>query len=230
MKENKIESKTENIYTALLKVQESGWLVKKDSSNPFFKSKYADLEAVSHACRALLNKAGIVVIQLPLTLDNKAGCKTLLVHSESGTTIENELLLPLAKNDPQAAGSCITYARRYSLASIIGLVASEEDDDGNAASGKTTETKPQAKPALPPKVYIKDDEVPEYDIFTPYEIGTVPRFGYDVSEASNPKLAQIMTYLKDMRNNTYIYYDKIQHLVFSDSQLPKLANYQMDLT
>lgn len=131
--------KEENIYTALLRFQtENKWLVVKDSNNPFFKSKYASLEAVHFTCRDKLKDCGIVVIQQAITSEHGAGCKTILVHANSGTSIESELILPYAaKIDPQAAGSCIRYARRYSLEAMLGLVAADEDDDANYASGNT---------------------------------------------------------------------------------------------
>lgn len=105
----------------------------KDANNPFFKSKYADLNSVWNACRDLLGKHGLAVIQgNSVGLDGTVIVETILTHS-SGQWIQSELALPLAKTDPQGVGSAITYGRRYGLAAIIGIVA-DEDDDGNAAS------------------------------------------------------------------------------------------------
>lgn len=105
----------------------------KDSSNPHFKSKYADLASVWDACRDALQANGLAVTQLPFSEDGlKVGVVTILTH-KSGQWIAGKLVLSPVKTDPQAAGSAITYARRYGLAAIVGVVA--DDDDGNAASG-----------------------------------------------------------------------------------------------
>jgi hypothetical protein len=149
-----MEKKVSNIYTALLEVQAGAWLVKKTSDNPFYKSTYADLAAVSQTCREAMTKAGLVVIQLPIVNEHGAGCLTRIVHAETQEAIENELVLPLgAKRDAQAVGSCITYARRYSLGALIGIVAQDEDDDGNNAvkSGPGAEKPKQTKKATTTK-------------------------------------------------------------------------------
>lgn len=113
----------------------------KDSDNPFFKSKYADLNAVWDSSRELLAKNGLAVIQgNSVGMDNTVIVETILSH-ESGEWIQSELCLPLAKHDPQGVGSAVTYGRRYGLAAIVGIV-SDVDDDGNHASGKV-----QPKPA-----------------------------------------------------------------------------------
>lgn len=113
----------------------------KDSDNPFFKSKYADLASVSDACRNELASNGLAVTQLPEMKDGKLVLSYVLMHS-SGEWICGELEMNPVKNDPQGIGSAITYARRYTLAGIAGIAT--EDDDGNAASGK--DGKDKAKP------------------------------------------------------------------------------------
>ena len=107
--------------------------VLKDASNPFFKSKYADLAGVIESTSEALSKNGLVVIQSPRLKENRISVTTLLAHS-SGQWLRDELELPLAKFDAQGAGSAITYARRYAYQAIVGVAA--EDDDGNAASQK----------------------------------------------------------------------------------------------
>lgn len=106
----------------------------KDSQNPFFKSSYADLAACWDACRGPLSKNGLAVIQT--TLEGSEGIRlaTTLAH-KSGQWIRGVLPMKPVKSDPQGIGSCLTYARRYALASIVGLA--QIDDDGNGASGKT---------------------------------------------------------------------------------------------
>lgn len=126
----------------------------KDTDNPFYRSKYADLAGVWDACRAPLAKNGLSVIQVSMFEDNKVGVITRLAHS-SGEWIEGKLLLPLAKQDAQGYGSAITYARRYSLASIVGVAT--EDDDGNGASGKQVED----RQAPPPRQQQRQQEAPQ---------------------------------------------------------------------
>lgn len=129
-----------------------------DKDNLYFKSKYATLTNIVDSARALLSKYGLSVSQLTT---GDGGVTTLLLHT-SGQFIGDTLTLRPSKDDPQGHGSAITYARRYSYASILGIV-SDEDDDGNAASNaKPTVSQPQSK-SLPAngnvmsgKQYVKD--------------------------------------------------------------------------
>lgn len=125
----------------------------KDASNPFFKSKYADLSSVWDACHGPLNANGICIIQLPAS-DPKnpdvVTVTTVLGHS-SGQWISCSLSLRPTKADAQGMGSAISYARRYTMAAITG-VSYIEDDDGNAASKPTNKpaTKQPVIPNAPP--------------------------------------------------------------------------------
>ncbi|MYZ41387.1 ERF family protein [Schauerella aestuarii] len=121
------------IAPALLAAQKAIEFAKKDSNNPHFKSKYADLSAVVEAVKPALNAAGIVYIQTASPSDDgKLHLTTTLMH-ESGEWIGDTLVMPLPKQDPQGYGSALTYGRRYALAAITGVY--QDDDDGNAASG-----------------------------------------------------------------------------------------------
>jgi len=109
----------------------------KDADNPFFKSKYADLNSVWDSCRQPLAANGLSVVQgNSVGLDGTVIVETMLLHS-SGEWIQSELALPLAKHDPQGVGSAVTYGRRYGLAAMVGIVA-DVDDDGNHASGRVS--------------------------------------------------------------------------------------------
>lgn len=120
------------IAAALIKAQKQMGSAKKDSNNPFFKSKYADLNAIREACLPILNENGIVVLQPIVHENGKNFVKTMLLH-ESGESIEGMTEIVYSKqNDAQAQGSGITYARRYGLQSLVNVGA--EDDDGNKAS------------------------------------------------------------------------------------------------
>lgn len=130
--ENQSQSITK-IATAMVKVQKIITNAKKDRENPFFKSQYADLNAVWEACRKPLTDNGLSVIQTSEPTDGSMiALRTTLLH-ESGEYLSGVLCLKPTKADPQQLGSAMTYARRYALSAIVGI-CSEDDDDGNAAS------------------------------------------------------------------------------------------------
>jgi hypothetical protein len=130
---NKSESIKE-LATALAKAQGQMSAAKKDESNPFFKSKYADLASVVDAIKKPLADNGLSYSQMTDVQDDGVYVETILMHS-SGEWIMGRLKMPVTKpNDPQALGSAMTYCRRFSLQSACGVPSS--DDDGNAATGK----------------------------------------------------------------------------------------------
>ena len=106
----------------------------KDSSNPFFKSKYADLASCWDACRKQLSSNGLAVIQTTAMHGETVIVQTMLVHS-SGQWVRGVLPVKTKDDGPQAQGSGITYARRYALAAMVGLA--QIDDDAEAAQGRT---------------------------------------------------------------------------------------------
>ena len=119
------------IYHALAAAQMEMGPALKDSTNPAFKSKYADLASVMAACLPALNKHGICVLQPICDEDGKRYVKTILAH-ETGDQVECRVELIVGKNDMQGYGSAVTYARRYGLMAMAGIAP--EDDDGNAAA------------------------------------------------------------------------------------------------
>lgn len=143
------------LATAMAAVQAEIKAVSRDSTNPFFKSKYAGLEAVLDALFAVLPKNGLSIIQTAQADDHGCYLETLLLHS-SGQWISGMQPLKPVKDDPQGMGSAITYARRYGAAAICGLA--QEDDDGNDASGNK---KPDKKPPEPPKQELTPLQVQE---------------------------------------------------------------------
>ena len=119
------------IFQALAAAQAQMGKAIKDSVNPAFRSKYADLSSVMDACLPALNANGIAVYQP--TIDDDAGrfVETIFAH-ESGETLKCRVPLIVQKNDMQGYGSAVTYARRYGLMCMAGIAP--EDDDGNAAA------------------------------------------------------------------------------------------------
>lgn len=119
----------------------------KDKTNPHFKTAYADLASVWEACRDALSKHGLSVLQ-PVRADGPTVTVTTLLMHGSGEWIDEDLSMTAQQNTPQGLGSCITYARRYALASMVGVAP--EDDDGNAASQlQSSGPKAVAKPQEP---------------------------------------------------------------------------------
>ena len=102
----------------------------KDAKNPFFKSTYASLQNIQDAIREPLIESGLTVCQFP---ESEYGLTTILAH-ESGEWICCTYYMQPVKNDPQGIGSCITYQKRYALASALNLSISDPDDDGNYAT------------------------------------------------------------------------------------------------
>lgn len=112
----------------------------KDTTNPFFKSKYCALPTILDAIQLPLAESGLSFVQFP---DGDNQLTTILMHSESGEYLQATYSMHPTKTDPQGIGSAITYARRYALGAILGLNI-DEDDDGNAASKPTEQVKETA--------------------------------------------------------------------------------------
>lgn len=165
-----------NIGAALLKaqieIQQTD--VKKAGENPHFKSSYAELPDVIDAVIPVLNKNGIVVVQLPTDVGqpNVLALTTLLLHAESGESVSGTAVTPLGKEDPQGYMAAITYLRRGSLMSALGLKA--VDDDGEAAVGRLP-----AIQSVPVKV-VKGREI----------VGTKPLF------KTQPQVSQVVNTAK----------------------------------
>ena len=121
------------LFESLAKAQLEMEVARTDSINPYFKSRYADLASIVKASRPFLAKNGICVIQRTVTKDSgKVFLYTRLCHS-SGQWIESNMEVKPPKSDIQTMGSYLTYLRRYMYSALTGVVASDEDDDGEVA-------------------------------------------------------------------------------------------------
>lgn len=114
-------------------------VIKKDQTNPFFKSTYASLSNILDAIKIPLAESDLSFSQHPM---GEHGMSTILMH-KSGEWIGSHFTMKPIKNDPQGVGSCITYMRRYALAAILGLNI-DDDDDGNQASGNSGKLEPKS--------------------------------------------------------------------------------------
>ncbi len=174
-----------NIATALVKAQSEMSNPKKGNTNPFFKSKYADLNAVREAVIPILNDNGISVLQPIVHKDGKNFVNTILLH-ESGELMESFTEIVFSKiNDAQAQGSGITYARRYGLQSFVCVGA--DDDDGNKASQQPTINVARLEERL------TACETPEainnlFKTFTPSEQTAVKEFAIKLGKELKEKL------------------------------------------
>lgn len=138
---------------ALVAAQKKMGAALKDAKNPFFKSKYADLNAVIDASVPTLNEEGIAVLQAVNGMD----VETILLH-ESGEYVASCTPIVVAKqNDPQALGSAISYAKRYGLQAMAVLKA--EDDDGEGAMGRDTKTSTKQEVKMTKQEFDKSQQV-----------------------------------------------------------------------
>jgi len=123
-----------NLYTKLNEVKKEIGAISKDATNPFFKSKYFDINSLLKHVEPLLQKNGLLLLQ-PII---KGEVFLEVIDIESGESVTSSIPLP-QMDDPQKLGSAVTYYRRYTLQSLLGLQA--EDDDANSASQATKSQK-----------------------------------------------------------------------------------------
>jgi len=133
------------IAAALVKAQTNFAPALKSSTNPLFRTKYADLAACIGAVIEALNNAEIALMQTATATKEYVTVETRLLHVSGEEITGGALSLPIIKADPQGIGSAITYARRYSLMATLGIAG--EDDDGNDASRHKKDVEPDALPS-----------------------------------------------------------------------------------
>ncbi len=156
----------------------------KDAENPHFKSNYADLESTWNACRQQLADNGLAITQTMHKVDGERILRTTLLHI-SGESISGDTPILLGtRQDMQALGSAITYARRYGLASMVG-VAPKDDDDGEAAVGR-------GGPAVksPPTAPKTAQEAPEQSKRTGFRKSKIEENNGKTTESKETKSAE----------------------------------------
>jgi len=131
------------LATALAKAQGEIKGALKDSANPFFKSKYADLSSVVEAIRVAVTQNGLSYVQIAHDAEHAAKIETVILHSSGEWLSCGSVSVPVSKADAQGFGSAMTYARRYSLSAAFGVAP--EDDDGNAAVKAAPKSEPKGE-------------------------------------------------------------------------------------
>lgn len=132
----KTSEKVDKILPALILVKSKLQAVAKSANNPFFKSKYADLNTYLDEVEKHLEVNGLVLLQ-PVSINPLTGAnivESIIMHAASGQFVSSEMTVVTKEQDMQKLGSAITYARRYTLGPLLAMKA--EDDDGNTASNK----------------------------------------------------------------------------------------------
>lgn len=156
------EERTE-IFKDLSKLRKNIKQPKKDSDNPFFKSKYVNLEGVCESIDTAIRELdlGISYVQELTSEGNQVSVTTHILHDSGQFISLDPLNIPVSKNDAQAFGSASTYAKRYALSAAFG-VTSDVDDDGNDATKKPTIDTPRAKMASAKQVGLLKVKIKEY--------------------------------------------------------------------
>ena len=194
----KISTPCDKLMAALAKMQGELTMAKKDSDNPYFKSKYADLATCINTAKKPMADNGLSVSQHCGFDGSYVRCVTVLGHA-SGQYMTSTCVIPVTKKDAQGVGSAITYARRYSFSAVIGL--SQDDDDGNWATNKDVDKKQkqeQEKQKAMAENQKKLDEEENYRIITEDNIEVKMKNGQWLN-LDNMQLAWLELLLKDER-------------------------------
>lgn len=143
-----------NISAAIASVQKAVASVKRDSTNPHFRNRYASLETVVDAIREHYLAANMAVVQAPGEVVNgMLSVSTMGIHTPTGEWIRTTMQIPLGKMDPQGAGSALTYAERYSLMAYFNLPPTDDDAEAAVAPAKEAPL-PREEFVLPTKLAV----------------------------------------------------------------------------
>ena len=189
----KTTEQVHEIAAALATAQGNMGAAVKDSANPHFKSRYADLASVVDATRPHLSAVGIAIVQLPSINADSVEVVTALVH-KSGQVIATTLAARSKDLSPQAIGSAITYLRRYGLMAVAGIAP--DDDDGEAAMGRF-------QPAPPRQEVRQPDPRPEEPApdLAPMILAHCKKIGVSISDARAKQVAAKL--LESSRNDVH---------------------------
>lgn len=188
LKEKAESDQLNELFTALAKAQGEIEFAAADKTNPFFKSKYADMASLMRVAREPLSKNGLSIIQRVLTnTANQMYLLTRLCHA-SGQWIEGKMLINPPKNDVQSIGSYMTYLKRYNWSATVGVTVGEEDkendDDGEAAMPRNQKKEDQAKVVafLEDKAKKPVNETTDIGFITPAQIREIDKLLFDLPD------------------------------------------------
>lgn len=200
------------LASALAKAQGEMEVAGRKETNPFFKSKYADLAELIKVSRPALTKNGLAVMQQIITDDEgMTWLHTILTHT-SGQWIETRMRVVPTKNDPQSFGSCVTYLRRYCYAALINIAVSDEDDDGEAAmydqrqvtaKGTALNTKYNPKENSYETITKEQREEMEYELAGVADIGEMILDGFkirSIADMPKAKFLPAITRIREIKN------------------------------
>jgi len=190
------------VTASFIKAQKQFGPALKTSTNPHFRSRYADLSACIEAVIDALHDNGLALSQVTHPCETGVIVETLLIHESGDQITFGRLHVPAAKQDPQGYGSALTYARRYSLMAAMGIAP--EDDDGNAAVFDTRSVSVAAttKPAPKPKMRVL----------------------YDIRQMEPAKVGAAVRYLRE--SNCYL--DEASGCWICPTKLDRLAAYEVE--
>lgn len=156
-----------DLYTSLAEARPEIEKVKKDSTNPHFKSKFPSLDAINEASEEALSKRGLLLLHLPRYSETIQGwvCTIRVVHVESTQFIDCELPLLFSMTDQnpmQALGKALSYSRRYGTQAILNLISVDDDAEGAYPRREAPKVYP-IKPAAAPEAKKKDEPTVDYN-------------------------------------------------------------------
>lgn len=154
------DAPVDGIINALVRAQAQMPALQKSAINPHFKNKYVPLDKILETVLPILNDEGIALVQSPAVLDGQPALTTTLLHADSGQSVTGTMLLVMDKDTPQGQGSGITYARRYALQSMLGLMA-DTDDDAESANVSAAPVRRRRAPATTLPDSVMDTDPPK---------------------------------------------------------------------
>lgn len=211
-------SSMKELYTALAKAQGQYKKVTYNRENPYFKSSYADLDAIIEAVRPALSNNGLAFIQqIRINDEGQTILHSILTHA-SGEWIESRCRIVPAKNDAQTFGSTLSYQKRYAAISLLGVTVSHDHHDDDAevamiesrdimAKGTALNTKYNPKELVPETITKEQLEEMEYELAEYPDIGEMILEGMKIqSLADLPKSKFLVSInrvreIKQLRNN-----------------------------